>query len=149
MAYDVAIEFVVDTGADTTYIVHQDEIRLQFAKEKLVEVPGPVSTLGGVVDFVALPHCHLVFWDVNHNPYGIEDLSIYFLSPSFKRKQRVHLAEGTFPSVLGRDVIEQLALGYCREKGLLCLTDQHQEFTDALLGFFQPPPEDNNIRWIG
>lgn len=142
--YGRTLQFVIDTGAEKTLIVPYYEELLGIPDDELVPDPEPINTIGGEVRLVCLPNCCLVLNNMQHRPYVVGRLSIYFFAPQEKMKKKPPLmGEPDFPCIFGRDVLDQLSLGYCQTSDYLFVTKQTDKYRDKLQEEF-PPPEINH-----
>lgn len=150
LQYPCSLEFVIDTGADRTYIVPDDCNRLGISSNALIQAPGPIHTFVGLVDFYYMPNCSLIFTDHDQNSYIIEDMPIFFPPPRRSIPFRwfgkdVLLGEGKFPSVLGRDALEGLSMAFCKTSKYLFLTSRCDDYRQALEDAFGPPVNPNDM----
>ena len=143
IGFSRGLHFVIDTGAERTLIVPYYEEMLQIPQNKLLRDPEPIDTIGGKINLVCLPNCCLVFNDLQHRPYPVGRISVYFFAPEEKRKKVPPLmGKPDFPCVLGRDILEQLSLGYCQTSDYLFVTKQTEQYRDILQRQFPKPVTD-------
>lgn len=152
LEYPVSVEFLIDTGADHTLIMPPDQKRLNLPDHLFVPVPGPVYTLGGVVDMVSVSNCTLAFTDHANNTFAIDDLEVRFLASrrgflSRFIRRRPTAGEGTLPSVLGRDVLQILLMVFCLPCQYLMLAGESERdnYCDKLINLFGEPPDPNDV----
>lgn len=143
IGFSRGLHFVIDTGAERTLVVPYYEDMLQIPQDKLERDPYPIDTIGGKINLVCLPNCCLVFNDLQHKPYPVGRISVYFFAPEEKRKRKPPLmGKPDFPCVLGRDILEQLSLGYCQTSDYLFVTKQTKQYRDILQQQFPKPTVD-------
>lgn len=135
----IPLDFMVDTGADRTLLVPEHQELLGISSEHLVSVPNPIYTLAGPVQCDSLPGCALVFVDRDDNPLAIHGVDVWFLRNK-KTKWKEFMGEGCVPSILGRDVLEKLALSYCPQRDQLLLTDRTAQYSDLVAAEFGEAP---------
>ncbi|MDD5063694.1 MAG: hypothetical protein PHQ35_02900 [Phycisphaerae bacterium] len=150
MEFPATLEFLIDTGADHTLIVPDDEPRFNIQEDQLIKVPDLVHTFVGPIEMRQLNHCSVIFIDRFGEPYTVENVGVCFLAPDFKKKVRPLMGKGTYVNVLGRDVLHQLSLGYCKRSEYVFLTANRTGYFDALSDVFPKPPEfdETVIRWL-
>jgi hypothetical protein len=139
------LEFVIDTGAEMTLIVPYWEQVLNIRKGKLLDNPYEIDTIGGKISLACLPHCSIVFLDVENKPYPVHDVSIHFFSEKQKRKKTALMGEPVYPNVIGRDVLTGLSLGYCQTSKYLFVTKEIGDYKNVLKQKFPPP---KNEVWL-
>jgi hypothetical protein len=142
--------FVVDSGADHSFIVPHDEQLLGVARDNLVEVGEDAHTFVGSIKLLALPHCSIVLNDFYNAPHVVSDISICFIDPRDQKKLKPFATDGAFPSVLGRDVLDKLSMGYCKRSSYLFLTDDADRYYTKLRDHFPKPNrfDEDVIPWM-
>ena len=109
------MEFLVDTGADTTLLAPYDALALGIDATQLP--PGtPTRGVGGTTPTVAVPATLIL--DGSTFPFTLR-----VLAPS-TRQQRQTLA--SIPSLLGRDIISNFALFFEDRTGRVILLEPHE-----------------------
>jgi hypothetical protein len=143
IGFSRGFNFVIDTGAERTLIVPYYENMLKIPTNMLVRDIGPIDTIGGKVSLVYLPFCSMVFNDMQGKPYPVGRINVYFFAPEEKSKIMAPLiGRPDFPCILGRDILQQLSLGYCQTSDYLFVTKNTKEYRDILLKEFPRPPVD-------
>ena len=128
------IPFMIDTGAERTYIGPLYQKILGVTKVR--KETRPVQTLGGPVSFGFLTHCRLTLLDVGQQmSYDFPDETVYF-SLHANAKELDH---NEIPNLLGRNILNQLCLGYCCDD-LLFLSDRRGEYVQKMGSLLIPPP---------
>lgn len=142
------IRFLIDTGADRTFIVPEHQALLEIPPEHINFEVKPVDTLAGQYPFKYLRDCALTFVGDNGVVKTVKDLTIYFAANSkkglfniFKKNDKPLSASGVYPSILGRDVLKELCMGYSNEKDYLFLSQRNDDYYKCLsTNFLKPPP---------
>ncbi len=141
IGFSRGLNFVIDTGAERTLIVPYYEKMLKIPQDELVRDPNPIDTIGGKVHLVSLPSCCIVFNDLQDRPYPVGRISVYFFASEEKDKEIAPLmGKPDFPCILGRDVLQQLSLGYCQTSDYLFVTRNTKEYRDVMQREFPKPP---------
>ena len=147
----ISWDFVIDTGADKTFIVPDYQNLLSIPKKYLQFETRPVQTLGGPFKFKFMTHCTLVFNDAKNQPHEIKDLTVYFAaqkgfgnqgSVEGAQPEKTLVGEGKFPNVLGRDVLSQVSLGFCKTNNVLFVTKHYSNYLKALNVKFARPKKE-------
>lgn len=145
------LSFVVDTASDRTFIVPYHE-RKYFARHAL-PLQGPVmdvETVAGPMPFMYLAHCSLMFLDATGALLAVTDIPVYFggsrptgliskAAAALFGRRLPRVGEGQHYSVLGRDVLNRLALGYCNPTNILFMTTDTDDYSTALRPVFPRP----------
>lgn len=163
-----AVNFLVDTGADHTYLGLEDQKMLEIAPGSVTKAPEEVRTLGGMIRFFVLPHCTI--WISNHldEDFYAEDVRLYLSTPDIdkffktrkarqmgygsssitriinkflktRKARQVGHSSGFVPSIIGRDVLSKLALSHCQSRKHLMVTDETDAYCDLVEVRFPPP----------
>jgi hypothetical protein len=147
----LTLPFIVDTGADKTFIVPEHQRLLNIHPDLTPFETEPVHTISGTYPFNYLTGCSLIFTGLDGSPHKIDDITIYFpptrkcsrWNPlnwiSSKKKNESLVGEGDFPSILGRDILQKLSVGYCKEKDYLFISQRNREYFIALKDEFPKP----------
>jgi hypothetical protein len=158
----ISLRFLVDTGADQTFIVPEHQKLLHIPDDFVGFKTLPVDTLAGKYPFNFLTNCSLIFTSPNKQPTTISNLTIYFsikpnaglINKILKRKKpEKPLATGdVYPSILGRDVLQQLSMGYCNTSDYLFLSQRHKDYYNCLFKEFPEPPKEEHpktaMKWL-
>ena len=141
--------FVIDSGADHTFIVPHDEAMLGIPSGNLEEVKEEAHTFVGPVKLLTLKNSIIVFNDETNYPHPIPNIDICFAAPAYRDKLKPLAVDGAFPSVLGRDVLDKLSMGYCKRSNYLFVTDDAERYYAELSKHFPKPPryDENVIKW--
>ena len=113
------VNFLVDTGADSTLLAPADALFLGFHTAHLP--PGPSST--GVGGLTTTVYAAAALTIGSH----MYDLSLRILAPRSPRQQS---ALARIPSLLGRDILSHFALFFEERTGKVLLLEPHE--ADAL-----------------
>jgi len=157
----VSLKFLIDTGADQTFIVpeHQDLLHIPYGCTDFQVKP--VDTLAGKYPFNFLTGCSLTFISHDNTPKIISDVTVYFaVKPKtgviskilgLKEKEVPLGAGGVYPSILGRDVLSQLCMGYCSTSDYLFLSQRYADYHKCLSTHFPKPPTPTkpHPKWLG
>jgi hypothetical protein len=133
------LEFLIDTGAENTLVVPYWEGVIGVDKKSLVECPYPIDTIGGEIYITGLPNCTVVFSDQEGAPYPVENIMIYFFSAKQKKRRVALKGEAVYPNLIGRDILNQVSLGYCQTSEYLFVTKEIAQYRNALMSIFPPP----------
>ena len=149
--HKLSYDFMIDTGADRTLIVPDHQELIKVPDEELVSIEKPIHSFAGKLELECLTNCTLVFNDRQNNTYHFPESILYFLSSKSKRKissTNQHPLTGVerFPSVIGRDLLSHLSLGYCKISDYLFVTNRTSTYFDALHEHFPKPPEPDS--WL-
>ncbi len=136
--YEYTLQFVVDTGAEKTLVVPAYEELLCIPDSELIESPYEMDSIGGPVFFRCLPKCSLIFTDRLNRPYPVHGINIHFFSRK-KMKKLPLTGVPDYPNLLGRDVLEQMSLGYCQTSECLFITKETVRYREALIEDFPQP----------
>ncbi|MGD0785396.1 MAG: hypothetical protein ABR969_06255 [Sedimentisphaerales bacterium] len=150
------LEFIIDTGADRTFIVPDWQKLLDIHDKDLREYPGDIHTFAGTIKMRCLDGCSLIFprYNPEGNPksaYQVSNLRVFFAANSgfFSSLRRKPLTgAGKFPNVLGRDVLQQMSLGYCKTSSYLFVTQRTKDYQTALTSVFPNPQEAQKTNWF-
>lgn len=154
-----SIDFIIDTGADKTFIAPDHQEILGISTKQLKFETKPVQTLSGVFRFHFLTGCSLVFNGKDDQPHLLKDITAYFSTRKqsvwdrlFRRKNenrrgQALFGKGNYPSILGRDVLQKLSLGFCRTSDILFISNKHENYSKALGSEFASPRQ-KPPRWI-
>jgi len=156
-----SLVFLMDSGAQQSLIVQEDQDRLGIPDRLLSPAETKAQTLGGFVAFRFLTVCSLVFSNANGETIEVPGLTLFFPSrPTWRQKwfgnkyPRPLAGEGEFKSILGRDVLQRFSVGWSMSNAMLFHTDEHSKYQDAFkrAGFWPPPPspllpDPNSIPW--
>ena len=149
----ISWEFVLDSGADISFISPEHMSLLGITNDKLVPT-APIETLGGSVKFGCLSGCSLFFTDDKGNQQVFKLPYIYF--PPVPLGWRHNLCKKVFgchnsqvmsrdtkvyPSLLGRDVLRQLSLGFCQNSDVLFISQHYNNYRSALDDFIVERPD--------
>ena len=141
--FQISYEFMVDTGADRTLIVPDHQELIDVPQNKLIPVEKPIHSFAGKLELECLPDCTIVFNDMNNNAYRFRKVKLYFLSKKSKRRVsaggRPLTGVERFPSVIGRDLLAQVSLGYCKTSDYLFVTNEVDRYFNALHEHFPKP----------
>lgn len=135
--FKTLIEFVIDTGACNTFISPLTQVRVPVSEKYYTAYRTGVVTIHGLVRYDCLTGCSLHFFSDGGDVYTVSGLNIFFAGKKTRRVLRKTSAK--MPDLLGRDVLEKLALAYCRDPDRLFLTDLKQDFVNILDGQFPHP----------
>jgi hypothetical protein len=147
--YPRAVQFVIDTGADRTCISPDWRYLLQIPDREFQKYHTPQVTIAGKVRVDCLTNCTISFNRYQPNNtrdvYRFANLCILFsrlkygsLSSAI-RYRRLLRNVGNIPSILGRDVLSKMSLGYCQTSEYLFVTDQCVRYYQALSVHFPKP----------
>lgn len=148
VGYAHALPFIIDTGAERTVVVPEYEDLLQIQETSYEDCPFSMHSIGGPVHFRFLPKCTIVLTDCDHKPYPIRDISVHFFAQD-KMKKVPLKGKPDYPNIIGRDVLEQVSLGYCQTSTCLFITKQTVIYGNTLNKLFPMPFNPNtDITWI-
>lgn len=146
---EVCLDFMIDTGADRTFIVPEHQSLLEIPPSELQFETPFVQTLAGMLRFRALQGCTLIFNKGQKEAHAVNDITVFFahylpgwwsnITRRFSNKPRPLVGEGQSYSVIGRDVLQKLSLGFCKEKNLLFLSKRTDAYYAALENIFPKP----------
>lgn len=141
MKYPRTVEFVIDTGADRTFISPIWRYLLQVPPRNFKEYPNRMITIGGHVNVDCLDNCSLSFnrYDNSGHLCGAYELTGLRILFSKTTNGSHFKEEGKIPSLLGRDVLSTMSLGYCQKSQYLFLTQEYQRYYGALNLHFPKP----------
>ena len=134
LPYSRMVEFVIDTGADRTYLSPAWRQILGLKSKDLVKYHTKMITINGPTTVDCLSRCSLSFGigQANTSLYKIENLRITVASQQSSGATK----SGLIPSLLGRDVLDQLSLCYHKQKNYLFITQRHDDFYNSLINNF-------------
>ena len=144
--FELSYDFMVDTGADRTLIVPDHQEVIAVPPEELIPIEKPIHSFAGELELECLTKCTIIFNDMENNAYRFSDVILYFLSRKSRRKMssddgRPLTGVERFPSVIGRDLLSKLSLGYCKPSDYLFVTNQTSTYFEALHHHFPKPKE--------
>lgn len=146
--YTCTLPFVIDTGAERTLIVPRYEDILKIRKKAYISNPYSIDSIGGPVFFRCLPKCTIVFTDYNHCSYPVKNISVHFFCQQRMKKVPL-LGKADYPNILGRDVLDQVSLGYCQQSEYLFVTKDTENYGQALFPHFPQPFVTDEIDFQG
>jgi len=143
LSFERIIRFLIDTGAQRTFISPDIQDEMQIPSELFQEYNIPQITVNGLVYVNILPNCSLTFKVHTDDDDGngdkrvctIPNLGFAFLRDrsNFPKSRRI------IPNLLGRDVLHKLSLGYCREHDYIFVTSRNSVYYKTLQTEFPSP----------
>jgi hypothetical protein len=131
------LDFIVDTGADRTYVGADGRFSLQIPKRHFVPYASELTTIAGPAKVDHLEQCRLRFDRVDSNGQRIGEYIFRDVSLSFSRA--TIWGGSRIPNLLGRDLLSKLALGYCYNPRHVFLTQRCHDFSNLLAPHFYRP----------
>jgi hypothetical protein len=115
-----AVSFVVDTGVLRTIISERDALKLGVEFESIARMEEGMLGIGGFADTYYVEDAILSFFSEEHRRYE-ERLDRIFISRQADLPDEI---KNQIPSLLGRDVINKMALVVDKRRELVALTDE-------------------------
>jgi hypothetical protein len=149
----VSYEFMVDTGADRTLIVPDHQEILGIRDEELIPIEKPIHTFAGQLQLKCLRECSLVLNDTHNNAVYINDFTVFFIAKKSKWKlfpkddRPLSDKRIFFPSIIGRDLLSEMSLGYSESSEYLFVTRDTINYFSTLHSSFPKPPEPDSMTW--
>lgn len=115
-----AVSFVVDTGVLRTIISERDALKLGIEFDSVAKMEEGMLGIGGFADTYYVEDVRLGFYSEEHRRH-VERLDRIFISRQADLPEEI---KNQIPSLLGRDVINKLALVVDKRRELVALTDE-------------------------
>ena len=126
------LKFLVDTGADRTFISRESRDILGITKGSLQKSPYPTMTIKGAIDVLVLANCTLMFPDNKNSLHLFQNQSVYV--SNLKNAQANRRDEDI--NVLGRDMLGEQLLPFYSDLPVIIDVLFTSKLTDIEVGLY-------------